>query len=317
MEFSVPPPSIMPPNPNNLCTPPTDLNGTLGALFIGNIVGGIFYGITTIQTFIYFRGKPRDCPSFRLLICFLWILDSTQMGFMTRGVYHYLVLNFSNRAALLDAPWTLLMQVIVTCLSDLIVRCIFARRIWLLSGRNKLLLFIIVVVSVLVFGIGIAFTVRGIVDVSFIKLLDQSWLIYTAFGSSVFVDVLIAGSLCVLLHRSRSGFKSTDSLVNTLMLYSINTGLLTSIAAMACFVTFAIWPHTFIFIGIFFVLGKLYINSILAVLNTRKFLRKRNSGVTTIPRSPSAIEPLVFGTPTMSESHGIIESSQPMRLSFQ
>jgi hypothetical protein len=216
-----------------------------------------------------------------------------------------------NSCALVNPPWTLISQVIVTCMSDLIVRCIFARRIWLLSGRNKLLLFSIAVTALFVFGTGIAFSIRAFLVVSFAKLIREPWLLYAALGTAVCADVLIAVSLCVLLDHNRTGFKSTDSLVNTLMVYSINTGLLTSVCAMACFVTFAIWPRTFVFIGVYFILGKLYINTILAFLNTREFLRSRNSGVTTIPKSPSAIEPLAF-LPSISDNHDIIQSPQPL-----
>ncbi|KAF8813505.1 hypothetical protein BYT27DRAFT_6374264 [Phlegmacium glaucopus] len=241
------------------------------------------------------------------------------MAFITHGVYHYVVLNFTNPTALLDPTWSLLAQVILTCITDLIARCIFARRIWLLSGRNNILLFIILVTSIFVFATGMAYPIRGFFDVSFKKMLLESWLLYTALGGGVCADVLIAASLCVLLDHSRTGFKSTDSLVNILMLYTINTGLLTSVCAMACFVTFSIWPSQFVFIGIYFVLAKLYLNSVLAVLNTREFLRSRNSGVTTIPKSPSAIEPLGL-MPSVSDNlnHDSIDSPQhcPLKLAF-
>jgi len=292
------------------------MNNTLGAILIGNIVGAILFGVTTLQTFIYFRGNHQDCRSFRLLIGFLWILDAIQIAFMTQAVYSYLVINFLNIDAIEDLPWTILGQVVVTCLAELIVRCIFARRIWLLSGHNNPLLFSIVLTSVLVFGVGLAFTIRGIIGVSFENLHLESWLLYTGLGSAVFVDALIAISSCVLLNHSRSGFKSSDSLVNTLMLYSINTGTVTSLGALACLVSYALWPHKFIFIGIFFIIGKVQINTVLTVLNTRSFLRARKIGVTTIPKSPSAVEPLSF-IPTSSNSHVIIERPRPLALQYK
>jgi len=279
-----------------------DMNGTLGAAFIGNIVGAILFGITTLQAFIYFKTSPEDRWSFKLLIGFLWLLGAIQIAFMTEGVYCYVVLNFNNPTVIQNIPWAILSQVIITCLSDTIVRGIFARRIWLLSGRNKSLLFCIMFTTLVVFVSGNALAIRGIINVSYAQLILDSWLLYIALGSVVLADILIATSICVLLYHSRSGFKSSDSLVNTLMLYSINTGMLTSFCAMACCITFAIWPRTFVFMGIYFVLSKLYINTILAVLNTRSLLRKRTTGVATIPMSPSAIEPLSF-LPTLS-NHG-------------
>ncbi|KAF8978387.1 hypothetical protein BDQ17DRAFT_1382989 [Cyathus striatus] len=58
-------------------------------------------------------------------------------------------------------------------------------------------------------------------------------------GTSLGADALITGSLCILLAKSRSGFK--NSLISILILFMINTGLLT--------MYYIIWPHNFIFMG--------------------------------------------------------------------
>ena len=73
----------------------------------------------------------------------------------------------------------------------------------------------------------------------------SQWLLYSSLGAGVIADCLIAISLCVWLLRIRTGFKRykflatvsevvysrsqcrTDSLLNVLMLYSINTGMVT------------------------------------------------------------------------------------------
>lgn len=111
---------------------------------------------------------------------------------------------------------------------------------------------------------------------------------YTALATGVVADVLIAGALCYSLSSSRTGFKKTDTLVNTLMAYAINSCLLTSVCAAACLITYAIWPEEFIFIGIFLCLNKLYFNSMLATLNNRYTLREKVSGLSDIPSASHA-----------------------------
>ncbi|KAG8218809.1 hypothetical protein J3R82DRAFT_4485, partial [Butyriboletus roseoflavus] len=72
-------------------------------------------------------------------------------------------------------------------------------------------------------------------------------------------DVLIAVLLCVMLHISRTGFRSV----------------------VACFCDCSlpmmqqiiVWPQTWIYIGFYFCIGRLYCNSLLATLNARKVLR--------------------------------------------
>ncbi|KAF4592722.1 hypothetical protein EYR38_008422 [Pleurotus pulmonarius] len=63
-------------------------------------------------------------------------------------------------------------------------------------------------------------------------------------------DVVIAFSLCVLLHRSRTGFQRSDSMINKLIIFAVNTGVLT-----------------------------IYSNSLLATLNARKMIRAASGGV--------------------------------------
>lgn len=40
-------------------------------------------------------------------------------------------------------------------------------------------------------------------------------------------DVLIAATLCIILHRSKTGFRVSDTMINRLMAFCVNTGLLT------------------------------------------------------------------------------------------
>ncbi|EDR04015.1 uncharacterized protein LACBIDRAFT_306379 [Laccaria bicolor S238N-H82] len=117
---------------------------------------------------------------------------------------------------------------------------------------------------------------------NYVRIDQISYLLYCSLGGSVAADAPVAGSLCALLFGNRTGFKRTDSLVTSLMAFTINTGLLTSICAIACFVTYALWPQRLIFMGVYFALSK-YINSLLASLNARGLLRDKGYAVSIIP----------------------------------
>ncbi|KAF8968561.1 hypothetical protein BDZ97DRAFT_1799051 [Flammula alnicola] len=113
-------------------------------------------------------------------------------------------------------------------------------------------------------------------------MAQASVYLYVSFGAGVVADSLVAISLCVLLFKSRTGLQRTDSILTILMAFSINTGLLTSICALACLITYAIWPQRFIFMGIYFALSKLYVNSLLASLNARGTLRSKDERVSSL-----------------------------------
>ncbi|KIP12265.1 hypothetical protein PHLGIDRAFT_328316 [Phlebiopsis gigantea 11061_1 CR5-6] len=65
-------------------------------------------------------------------------------------------------------------------------------------------------------------------------------------------------------------------MINTLLIYIVNTGLLTSIVAVAAVVTSIVMPNNFIFVSIYFVISELYSNSMLTSLNARQRLRKHS-----------------------------------------
>ncbi|OCH93192.1 hypothetical protein OBBRIDRAFT_885707 [Obba rivulosa] len=91
---------------------------------------------------------------------------------------------------------------------------------------------------------------------------------------SVPADILLAGSQVVMLWRLRTGFKRTDTVMRTLMLYSINTGVLTRVVAAAGLITFALMPNSFVYVSIYHTNCKLNLNALLATYNTRSELRE-------------------------------------------
>ncbi|KAI6158509.1 hypothetical protein EDD17DRAFT_1763643 [Pisolithus thermaeus] len=99
-----------------------------------------------------------------------------------------------------------------------------------------------------------------------------------AVSAVVLAEILITTSLCVLLYDSgsRSAVPRTKRLLNTLIIYAVNRCLLTLLVTIAQLVVDAndqsAWTMGLDFIG-----GKLYANSLLASLNTRQHLRSQGS----------------------------------------
>ncbi|KAI0777660.1 hypothetical protein BD413DRAFT_609978 [Trametes elegans] len=271
------------------------LDSTLGAAFLGDIAASCFYGVTVVQTYLYYTRSGSDRLYLKFLVFVLWALDSLHLALVTHTVYTYVVKDFGNFLAIEVPTWSVLAQIVVTGVSDLIVRAIYCERVWKLSKRNWFLVGVIGVTSLVVFGGSIAFAVRGFSIPDYPALSEISDILYVSLGAGVLADVLIAASMCALLAQRRTGFAGTDSMVRVLILYSINTGALTSICALLCLVTYATMPDNFVFIAFYFVLPKLFLNSLLATLNARKPLREAGSNtMMSIPLS---------GTSTSRMSH--------------
>lgn len=71
---------------------------------------------------------------------------------------------------------------------------------------------------------------------SFADLKPFLWIMYTAVACAVFSEIYIAITLCLLLYTSGASFKGTKSVVNVVMVYAINTGLICSAAVAVSFV---------------------------------------------------------------------------------
>ncbi|KAI0636258.1 hypothetical protein C8Q77DRAFT_1072039 [Trametes polyzona] len=123
---------------------------------------------------------------------------------------------------------------------------------------------------------------------------STSWMVNTALGMVILADGMSTVLLIHVLRRSRTGFQSTDTVLNVLIQYAINTGLLTgygsrrvnglchglftafcpsSTLSTASFFMGVFKPHTLLANGMNMWVAKLYANSLLAVLNSRDFLK--------------------------------------------
>jgi len=88
-------------------------------------------------------------------------------------------------------------------------------------------------------------------------------------GLSCSIDVLIAGTLCILLYLARTGFKRSDSMINRLILFIISTGSLTAIFAIVALICLFAIPYSLTYGALYQCIGYLYTNSFLTTLNRR------------------------------------------------
>ncbi|KAI0764241.1 hypothetical protein BD413DRAFT_615950 [Trametes elegans] len=237
------------------------LASTLGAAFLG------LYGITSLQTWMYFSYNFKDERFFRSSVLFLWVLDTLHIVFLTATMYRYVVVDFGNIPGTLIPTWSLVAMIIDTLISNLLVRAIFVS-----GGRWLIPVCVVNVLSLLVLGDGIFFSIEGLSVGNLLKIHSSAleWSFYAGFTAEVIADAIITISLCILLVRMRTGLEKTDSLIAVMMQYSINTGLLTSICAMLILIMYATLVHNFVFFAFYFIYSKLYVNSLLATLNARR-----------------------------------------------
>ncbi|KIK04879.1 hypothetical protein K443DRAFT_92257, partial [Laccaria amethystina LaAM-08-1] len=244
--------------------------------------------VSCAQAWYYFIHHSDRWP-LKSLVWGVMLTDTIHQGLITHSVYKYTITNWGNVDILGELVPTLLVEVIFNGLTTFMVQWqahsplfFLAMRIWRLSDGK---VWLIVIIVLLVFGeFGslslVAFLELRFTTVTQLEHLQPLSLSSNALGAAG--DIVIAATLCTLLHRSRTGFHRSDTVINKLMVFSVNTGLLTSLCALASLVSTLAWPTTFFYITFFFCIGRLYTNSLLATLNARKKIRELSDESTTI-----------------------------------
>lgn len=256
-----------------------ELGNTFGAGFIGAMITGVLYGLTTLQTYLYFVYYPNDGIRTRIMVATIWILDTVHFSLVCTCMYYYLVSNYANPSALTSGHWSLFLSLALNVTIAVIVQSFFTIQIFTLCSRKTRwwvtsVIFLTVIAH---FCFGMETVVLFFIKKDFVSVQAPQVTFEAATPFAIFVvvsDVLITIALSVLLYESRSTVTSTNMIISTLIIYAVNRCLLTSIVAIAEVITFALAPKSLWFLAIDFTVGKLYANSLLASLNSRRSLRQ-------------------------------------------
>ncbi|KAK0193789.1 hypothetical protein F5146DRAFT_400262 [Armillaria mellea] len=267
-----------------------DINDTFGAMLVGALVTMVTYGITTLQAYFYFMTYPQDSPGIKSFVGLIWcarmpalllmsLCCSLQdIGHSPRRIHVPCNPLVSNRWIRKSHPFSRRNMVSLLLHNDQCYNSIFGAMLlrstntWIMSQtvqvvddfryrRDGLRPFL--------------FRPRNCRSIKeFSRLNEVNFVAVLPFGiTAILSDILIAVGLCLLLERSRTDFANTNYLIKTLIGYAITRCLLTSLMAIVEVIVFVTKPTSFYSFAIDFVIGKLWSNSLLASLNSRRSLR--------------------------------------------
>ncbi|KAK0243648.1 hypothetical protein EDD85DRAFT_804720 [Armillaria nabsnona] len=236
------------------------LHDTFGALFLGAIVAAMLFGITNVQTLIYYKRYPNDWSLFRYSVALLWVLDTLHVALSTHALYYYLIDMYGNLlGALGKNTWSMKLQLAVNVSIVVYVQGLYAMRLWKL-GRNfhKILPWFVFIAVAASLGSGIFVTYNIYITPNLVDISIAKRSIYTFFSTIVITDFIIALMMCYYLHKSRGDtmFSSTAAIILRLTRLILVSGLATSACSLFALIAYIVWPETLIFLGIDFVLPK-------------------------------------------------------------
>ncbi|KAI0767685.1 hypothetical protein C8Q74DRAFT_1370420 [Fomes fomentarius] len=226
---------------------PAPTKEVFACLTIGVILSSVIYGITFLQTYIYFRRYPEDHLVLKVLVGVLFILDSASSALDGSILYEYFVIKSPGLEESILFPPPLMAEVGVKAV------------------------FIIV---------GLA---PDIVTTRYVSTYPDVWSLHHAnvrisgaISSCVNTacDILLASGLCLYLKDERSERARTNNLLDRIIRYAIERCAITAVCQTCIFINEVASPDHFFFLPFLLVQGKLYCNTLLAILNVRLSLRE-------------------------------------------
>ncbi|KAJ6600364.1 hypothetical protein DFH09DRAFT_1355669 [Mycena vulgaris] len=277
------------PDPQVLAAAIAEVKEVFATSFIGFAVATTAYGICVLQCYLYYRTYPKDSIYLKLTVGTLWTLDTLSTIMVAHSLYTYYVLNFGDLAADALIPWhvvqapfpvrrlTFLFRSFalengLLTLVTITAQCFYSWQIWTIS-RNVLVTGCILLLALASLGLGLYITIHLFRFPAVASLATHSFQSISGpvQGTAAACDILITMALIFYLHsRRRSGIRTTEEMIDTLILYAVCRGILTAITQIMFLALNVGFPNRTFWQPFHQVVGKLYVNSILASLNVRK-----------------------------------------------
>ncbi|EIW57476.1 uncharacterized protein TRAVEDRAFT_37938 [Trametes versicolor FP-101664 SS1] len=280
------------------------LDLTIGVIFIGFLATGLCASfrvqedsaahgdaVTTSQTVWYFKHYSNDRRVLRYLVAIIWLLDALHLALYLVTMFIYLV---QKKGAFFgQQPLPCRAQLVCNAFAIGLIQSFYASRIWTLSKKKSLLVVMAIFVTV-TFDSVLTRTVAG-----YVALVPFDIALSAMCAST---DVLLCSSLVTLLARSRPGTVGANRLINKLMLYTVHTGLVTSVNATLALILAVVMPTSSIFVMFYYIGARFYSVSLLGTLNARASLRWQAQNMGQFPLPDIQITAPVTPKRTLSDS---------------
>ncbi|KAG2141031.1 hypothetical protein DEU56DRAFT_280505 [Suillus clintonianus] len=291
---------------------------TYGAMLVGGLLALGLSGCVNMQFIVYCRVYFRESWRTKSMVIVIWLLDLSHSALVIVALWDSIIATYGDLSKLDTIPWCIGPAIELTAIITFIVQCFFAHRIYKLQ-KMKIFTIAIPIVAIACARLVMA----SITMTEMLKLKSYStyfqhfnWIFTMGLLLSALVDGMITLSLCYFLRKNRPKFTDTMRIIDTLTFWTIQNGSMTSAATIATLICWKTMPENRIFLGLHFVVAKLYANSLLATLNARKqiWTGKQYSPTNNQPMPIVFMEDypetsitqqgsLRLGTPQMKEAH--------------
>ncbi|KAF8164221.1 hypothetical protein K438DRAFT_2025318 [Mycena galopus ATCC 62051] len=247
-----------------------------GPMLIGVLLNVALYGVMATQMLTYYHRYANDLAWTRYFMLYLFIVESTVVIVQVGIIFQPLIIDYGALKALVFAPKMLpgdsfLIAIVsapiqmfaawkIKVITESYIIPAFVSLLALVSGSSGIAMFVAVLKTPM------------FRDFDKFTTVATMWLVCSAA-----CDILIAGGMSYALLTRKTGFSATDGHINRIVRLTIETGSLTAIFALVNVMLFLVFPFTTLNFIVAFPQPNLYTCSILAMLNSRKPKRAKDT----------------------------------------
>ncbi|ESK82645.1 hypothetical protein Moror_11199 [Moniliophthora roreri MCA 2997] len=325
-------------SPSNIPSIDVDISQLGGnAAFIGTAIGTFLSGIIVCQAFTYAHSNNDRWP-LRFTV-FLMIAVDLGVTISNNLFLHYFTIShFGNMTKLypfIERNVFLTIEVLLSVTVIFIVELFFATHVYLLKRTHWIVPAVIasdlclrcvhsrirqVVPNTLLPAKLKECIVAGAKQFGNPYLtFDRSSKIDFGLGGSLSAisDILVTAALLWSFRQSRTGITKTDSMLQTLFKYTVTRGVLVTVFQIVYIIMFLARTTTLEWSSLQLIISKVYVITMVAMLNSRQSIRANHSGVITVSADFGTSSRGIQGNSIVPDSSGEEHVSYEMKSYMQ
>jgi len=236
------------------------------------LISSAMWGITSIQIVSYYHTFKTDPLYLKIAVGSLWVCETLSLALHAATLYDLIF----YRGTFSFVPLKLYVAAAFASIIQTSVQILYAFRIYKIWAKIYIPL-MCWTGSIYCLGAGLAmyFILMGHTVAKGFQLAQKyNWLVFSWYSVAAAVDIAITLSMCYILRRNRDQIrKRTLRMLDKLVLWTVQTGTVTSLMALAIVATYdTIWTRL-IWFDLTIVITPLYTLTMVALLNGRSLLR--------------------------------------------
>ncbi|KAF7378187.1 Saposin B-type domain-containing protein [Mycena sanguinolenta] len=249
--------------------------GTLGDIQIAMVVATWLFGIVTLQTFNYYRDFANDRTIMRALVGGIWLLELGYTIACWHAMYLVTVSFYGQPEHIFAPPISMVFPIFFNALIAIGVQTFFVYRVWVVSKQWHIPV-LCCAMNIVRLGFNMLVFAKLWQNPIFSRLnTELNWPIIVGSAIGPAVDMIVATSLIFTLwHQRRTGVKRTSRIIDDIIIWTVETTLLTTMTGVMQLVLFLARRNDLSWLVFFLIQGKLFSNTLLASLNGRKRFRE-------------------------------------------